>query len=99
MKIYIDDNFKCYAANDGTMREIETDFFDGKCKSFIEGYRFVPSEESWTREDGKVFEGEMICPLRDYNILVAYQEQYEADLAEKEDMQTALETLGVNVNG
>lgn len=38
MKIYLDDNFKCHATNDGSMREVETDFFNGKCAEFIEGY-------------------------------------------------------------
>ena len=36
--IYIDENFKCHLDNDGTMITVETDFFDGKCKAFIEGY-------------------------------------------------------------
>ena len=36
--IYIDSNFKCHMADDGTMTVVETDFFDGKCDVFIEGY-------------------------------------------------------------
>lgn len=95
MKIYIDENFKCYAANDGTMREIETEFFDGKCKSLIEGYRFVPSGETWIRDDGDVFQGEMITPFVDSRILGAYQKQYEIDAAELEDADAALAELGV----
>ena len=27
MKIYIDDDFKCHVTDDGTMQEVETDFF------------------------------------------------------------------------
>lgn len=76
--IYIDSDFKCHVTNDGTLREIETSFFDGKCDALIEGYRFVPSGESWTRPDGAVFKGEMIAPWKDIRILQAYQEQYEA---------------------
>jgi len=30
--IYIDSDFKCHVSNDDTMRAVETDFFDGKCK-------------------------------------------------------------------
>lgn len=83
MKIYIDSKYKCHTTNpDGTFREIETDFFDGKCQTFIEGYRFVPSWESWTRSDGVVFHGEMIAPFKPYSELEAAQRQYEADMAE-----------------
>ena len=79
--IYIDSEFMCHIDNDGTRMAIETDFFDGKCDTFIEGYRFVPAGESWTREDGETFRGEMIAPWKDYNLLEAAQGQYEADLA------------------
>lgn len=60
MVIYIDDDYKCHV--DGTGRAVDTDFFDGKCKEFIEGYRFVPEGEQWTRDDGEVFIGLMIAP-------------------------------------
>lgn len=83
MKIYIDADFKCHTTNpDGTFRERETDFFDGKCDTFIEGYRHIPSGESWTRSDGVAFQGEMIAPWKPYDQLAAAQAQYEADLAE-----------------
>ena len=99
MKIYIDSDYKCHTSDGGAMTAVEVEFFDGKCKAFIEGYRFIPEGETWIREDGVAFTGEMIAPWKDYNILMAYQEQYEAMLAEQQDMQTALETLGVNANG
>lgn len=99
MKIYIDNDYKCHTAEADGLRAFEVPFFDGKCKAFIEGYRYVPEGETWTRSDGVEFKGEMISPLKDYNILAAYQQQYEEMLAEQEDMQTALNTLGVNVNG
>lgn len=83
MTIYIDSEYRCHTTNpDGTFREIETDFFDGKCTTFIEGYRFVPSGENWTRSDGVVFHGEMIAPFKPYDQLAAAQAQYEADMAE-----------------
>lgn len=95
MKIYLDSDFKCHLNDSGSMRFIETDFFDGKCKTFIEGYRFVPANEKWTREDGTVFTGEMITPAKNYSALMKAQEQYEADMAQMADMQTALDILGV----
>ena len=82
--IYLDSEFKCHITNDGNMTAVETDFFDGKCDTFVEGYRFVPAGESWTRSDGKVFKGEMIAPWKPYSELAAYQLQYETMLAEAE---------------
>lgn len=78
--IALDSKFKCHVTNDGTMREVETDAFDGKCDAFIEGYRFVPDGESWTRSDGVVFTGEMIAPWKDYAELDAIQREYERQL-------------------
>ena len=57
--IYIEPNtFKCHVFNDGTLIAVETDEFDGKCDTFIEGYRFIPEGETWIREDGKVMNSE-----------------------------------------
>lgn len=80
MKIYIDSDSRCHVTNDGTMREVETDAFDGMCDTYIEGYRFVPDGESWEREDGVVFHGEMIAPWKDYNELDEAQRTYERQL-------------------
>lgn len=92
MKIYIDSDFKCHTANpDGTFREVETPFFDGKCAAFIEGYRFVPEGETWTRSDGVVFHGEMIAPWNDYSELDNAQREYERERLT--DAETALAIL------
>lgn len=99
MVVYIDDDNMCHVSNDGTMRAFEILDLDGKCKSYIEGCRYVPKNEYWTRSDGEVFEGEMLCHAKDSRILEAYQEQYEAMFAEMEDMKTALETLEVRADG
>ena len=93
--IYIDADFKCHIADDGTMRPVETEFFDDKCESVIEGYRLVPYGESWTREDGEVFEGEMIAPWRDYAELDEIQRAYEKQLLA--EYAEALKVLGVTV--
>lgn len=79
--IYIDSEYRCHVANlDGAFREVGTPFFDDKCDAFIEGYRFVPSGESWTRSDGAVFHGEMVSPWKDYAELDAAQREYERQL-------------------
>ena len=65
MRVYIDTEFKCHISDDGTMTPIETDFFDGKCAAFVEGYLCDP--------------GKMITPWRPYSELAAAQRQYEAD--------------------
>ena len=79
--VYLDSDYKCHVLDDGTMTSIETDFFDDKCDTFVEGYRFVPAGESWTRSDGVIFTGEMIAPWIDYSALTAYQRQYETMMA------------------
>ena len=90
MTIYIDPDYKCHVSNDGTMREFDVPFFDSKCPEFIEGYRYVPSGETWEREDGIEFKGEMISPWKPY--IELYIAQLEYDLA---DADSALNELGV----
>lgn len=93
MKIYIDSDYRCHTSNpDGIFREVETDKFDGKCDAYIEGYRYVPAGETWTRNDGETFTGEMIAPAVDYEPLGIAQVQYEAKINEE-----ALAVLGVTV--
>ena len=86
MTIYIDNDYKCHTSPADGMTAVETDAFDGKCTRFIEGYRFVPADKSWTREDGEVFHGEMVSPCRDSSILDEFQEvaQEEQDKATAE---------------
>lgn len=81
MKIYIDADFKCHTSQADGLTAIETDFFDGKCRQYIEGYRFVPAGHSWTREDGQVFDGEMVAPWREYELLAEFQAIYEEEQA------------------
>lgn len=89
MKIYLDEDFKCRVAGGG--RAVETAFFEGKCDAFIEGYRFVPGGERWTRSDGVVFEGEMFAPWQDFEALDAAQRAYEQEkIAEYEALINAL---------
>lgn len=80
--IYIDSAYRCHTVNDGTMTAVETEFFDGKCQTFIEGYCFIPSGQTWIREDGAAFTGEMVTPWKPYEELAAAQAQYERDRAE-----------------
>lgn len=95
MKIYIDSDYKCHTYNNaGIAREVDVPFFDGKCTAYIEGYRFIPSGETWTREDGATFEGEMIAPWKPWDELDAAQREYER--AQLADAKAALEILGVN---
>ena len=99
MEIYIDSDYKCHVEAAEGLTAVETDFFDGKYKAYIEGYRFVPAGKTWTREDGVVFTGEMIAPWKDYSALAAAQAGYEEAAAELQDMQEALNLLGVDANG
>lgn len=105
MMIYIDSEFKCHASDDGTMTAVETDVFDGKCDTYIEGYRFIPAGQTWTRADGVIFTGEMIAPWKPWAELDTAQREYEreqyqtvvAQNAEYEAALSEIETaLGVN---
>ena len=94
MKIYIDNDYKCHSSDDGTRRAFDLPFFDGKCTEYVEGYRYVPSGESWTRADGEVFAGEMIAPLRDYNELAAIQTAVDRTQAQAdEEIGILLDTI------
>ena len=96
MTIYIDSDYKCHNSPADGLTAVETDVFDGKCKQYIEGYRFVPAGETWTREDGEVFHGEMVAPWRDYELLAELQAIYEEEQAKQSDMAAALDVLGVS---
>lgn len=99
MTIYIDTDFKCHTSDpDGNYTAVETDFFDGKCDTYIEGYRFVPSGSVWTRPDGVVFHGEMVAPWKDWRELDDAQRDYEREqLAAYEQTLSEIEAaLGVS---
>lgn len=75
MTIYIDSEYKCYVSAAEGRREIEASVFNNKCPEWIESQRFVPEGETWTREDGAVFTGEMFAAWKDPG------EAYEAQTA------------------
>lgn len=95
MTIYIDSDCKCHTAPGEGLTAVETDAFDGKCRQYIEGYRFVPAGERWILEDGTFYSGEMVAPWRDYEMLAEFQALYEEEQARQADMAAALEVLGV----
>lgn len=91
MTIYIDSEFKCHLENDGTMREIDTVCFKGKCEAYIEGYRFIPAGETFVNSKGRTILGETVFPWQPYEALDQVQREYERQqLAEA---QTALEII------
>ena len=81
MQIYIDADSKCYTALKEGRSALETDFFEGKCAAYIEGYRFVPAGKTWTAADGTVYSGEMITPWKPWAELDAAQRAYERERA------------------
>lgn len=76
--IYVDSDFKCHFTNDGTMTAVETDFFDGKCDAYIDGY-------CYNIERGAIY------PWRPYSELETAQEEYES--ARLADAENALAIL------
>lgn len=79
MIIYIDTYYKCHVTNDGTMTAVETDFFDGKCDAYVEGYRYIPHGFTWNGPDGTVFTGEMVAPWKPLGELDIFQRAYEQE--------------------
>jgi hypothetical protein len=82
--VYIDSMNRCHRFNDGTMTAVETDFFVGKCDSFVEGYCYDTS-------NGHIY------PWKPYSKLDAAQRQYEREqIAEYEKALAEIEAaLGV----
>lgn len=81
MVIYVDSDYCCHTSNhDGEYREFDVPFFDDKCTELIEGYRYVPAGETWMREDGEVFVGEMIAPAVNFDELDAAQREHERNM-------------------
>ena len=94
MTIYIDSDYKCHVTDDGTRRAFELPFFDSKCAEFVEGYRYVPSGETWTRAHGQVFAGEMISPCENYSQLAAIQSAVDRTQAQAdEEIGILLDTI------
>lgn len=82
--IYLDSDFVCHLENDGTMTAVETDAFDGKEKAYIEGFRYVPEGQTWTRSDGVEFRGVMVAPAKAYDrimvdVAISYLDDDEAE--------------------
>lgn len=101
MTIYIDKECKCHVSNpDGTYTSVEApEWFDGKCATYIEGFRVRPEGYSYTRDDGVVFgpEGVSVSPWKPLSELERAQLEYELEQlkAENTNMKDALAELGV----
>lgn len=96
MKVYIDSDFKCHTTNsEGTFREIEFDYFEDKCETFIEGFRYVPDGEEWTDSYGNVHRGQMLVPWK--NTMELDKAQWEYELAKLAEYTEYLKILGVEV--
>ena len=89
MIIYIDTEYRCHTTPGEGLTVVETDIFDGMCDAYIEGYRFVPSGQVWTREDGVVFAGEMVSPWKPWQELDAAQREYEREQYQELTTQNA----------
>lgn len=91
MKIYIDGDYKCHTAPGEGLRPVEAAFFQNAAPEYLEGYRFIPSGESWTGADGTVFIGEMAAPWKDWEGLDRAQRVYER--AQNEQMLDAMASM------
>ena len=89
MTIYIDTDYECHTAPGIGLTAVDTTAFDGKCATYIEGYRFVPSGSTWVRSDGVIFQGEMMAPWKPWEELDEAQREYERELYETLAAQNA----------
>lgn len=89
MTLYIDSDYKCHTASGTNLTAVETTAFNGKCASYIEGYRFVPSGSTWIRSDGVAFQGEMMAPWKPWDELDEAQRKYEQEQYETLSAQNA----------
>lgn len=98
MIVYLDADYRCYVTQGENRVAVDADYFNGKCPAYIEGYRFVPEGETWVREDGETFRGEMIAPWKPWEELDAAQREYERQqLAAYEQALSEIEAaLGVS---
>lgn len=76
--IFVDFENKCHVTDDGNMTAVETDFFDGKCEAFVEGFCF----------DINIG---VIYAYKPYSELDAVQREYERERLK--DAETALAIL------
>lgn len=89
--IYVDSMNHCHRTNDGTMKEVQTDFFIDKCDEFVEGYCYDDSM-GYVR----------IYPWKLHSKLEAIQREYERQLLQKykaqsEEYAEALKILEVEI--
>jgi hypothetical protein len=89
MTIYIDSDYKCHTTTADGLTAVETDVFDGMCAAYIEGYRFVTAGQTWTRQDGVVFQGEMVSPWKPWRELDSAQRAYEQEQLESLSVQNS----------
>ena len=100
MIVYIDAAFRCSATAGEGLTAVEASVFDGKCSTWINGMRYVPAGQTWTRADGTTFSGEMLSPVMDVQVLAAAQAEYEAAQATIAELDAAvLELSYQNVIG
>ena len=93
--IYIDSDYRCHVTNDGTMNAVETDFFDGKCDTFVEGYCYDTRNGYVQIYPVKPF-GELDAAQREYERKLL--EEYEAALAESVPLSALEEAYREGVN-
>lgn len=99
--VHVDSEFKCHTANDGTMKEVENSFFDGKCDALIDGYCYNDSNgyiqvypwKDWRELDNaqRDYEREQLAALQ------AENETLIADMAQMVDevYQSDMEMMGL----
>ena len=76
-KIFGDSEKRCHVDDNGNMTAVETEFFDGKCDAFVEGYCYDTEEQ-------------LFYPWKHFDQLDAAQREYERERLKDAEMALAI---------
>lgn len=96
MQVYLDEKYCCYVQQNEhkTRTPCEVLALTGKCRTYVEGMRYVPQGAVWTRDDGVQFDGAMLTPHQPYDGLLLAQGAYEDALATlRADLQPQIDDM------
>ena len=93
MLVFIDKDYKCHTKNLANYRLVNVPYFDGKCETFIEGFRYIPNGEKYKKETGEIITGKALLPFKDLILLETIQRLYEEFLVYKAETNERIKRL------
>lgn len=93
--VYLDSDYRVHLTQTGNLMPYITNVFDGKCDTYVEGYRIVPEGAVWTRDDGIEFVGPMVAAAASFGETFSVQKQYEEDCSNMMTLEEAAELIDI----